>query len=85
MGFKLCQWRNKPLQEQQFITDQRPEREMTFGTVDLQIIQELQKTDARKGNDASFSKLQLEVLGPSEVFNSFKIEVGEQNVKVLAA
>ncbi|GBO29134.1 hypothetical protein AVEN_4217-1 [Araneus ventricosus] len=69
-----------PLQEQKFITDQRSERAMTTGTVDLQTTKQLQKTAAWKAKTqalekAQVRKFQLEGLKPSEI-------LGEENVKV---
>ncbi|GBN18599.1 hypothetical protein AVEN_236390-1 [Araneus ventricosus] len=66
--------RKVPLQEQQFITDQRSDLEMTIGTVDLKTTQHLQKTAGKKEKTKPSKKLDglkpSEILGEENVFNS---------------
>ncbi|GBM36979.1 hypothetical protein AVEN_153925-1 [Araneus ventricosus] len=83
MDFKLCRSkksRKGSLQEQKFITNLTYDRAMTIGTVDLQTIQQLQKTAARKAKNqtlekALFGKFQLDGLKLSKI-------LGEKNVKI---
>ncbi|GBM01410.1 hypothetical protein AVEN_236229-1 [Araneus ventricosus] len=85
--FKLCpseKSRKVPLQEQPFITDERSDRAIIIGTVDLQITQQLQKIDTKKVKNQAlektrFGKFWLDGLKPSEISREENVKVRKNN------